>query len=262
MKILFLGFAKLKIMPYINFYLKAFKEKETDIHIVYWNRDLKEEELNPEYTYYEFKHFQNDNVSKLKKVYPFFKYRKFVKQILKRQEFDRVILLTTMPAVLLADILKRKFRNNYIFDYRDSTLERYSVFKKLVSIVVNNSYATFTSSDGFRRFLPKSSKIYTSHNLLLDSLEHRDVRKTQPFEHIPIRIAFWGLLRNININKKIVERLGNDQRFELHYYGRRQSDVFENYCKEKELSLLTDMILQQIRILSIIFIMILMRCLL
>ena len=235
MKILFLGFAKIKIMPYINFYLDSFKEKNHDINIVYWNRDLKEEQLfSEDYTYYEFKTFQNDNVNKIKKILPFFKYRKFVKQILKKQEFDRIVVLTTFPGIMLFDILFKKYRNKYIFDFRDSTLERFYPFKKLVDKLIKNSYATFTRSNGFRKFFLDMPNIYTSHNLLSDSLNYREIRRKDTLLHEPIRISFWGLLRDFDLNYQIINRLGNDKRFELNYYGRMQNKEIINYCEEKK----------------------------
>lgn len=80
---------------------------------------------------------------------------------------------------------------------------------------------TFTSSDGFRIYFPESEKdkIYTSHNLSQDSLSHRNYEKVQ---HDKIRIAFWGLMRDEAINRKLIERIAQDKRFELHYYGREQ----------------------------------------
>ena len=43
MKILLIGFAKLKIMPYMNFYINSIETKVHDVHLLYWNRDLIEE---------------------------------------------------------------------------------------------------------------------------------------------------------------------------------------------------------------------------
>ena len=235
MKILFLGFAKIKYMPYINFYLESIKNKGHDIHIVYWNRDLKEEKLPSEkYTYYVFKFFQNDNVNKFKKFFPFLKYRRFVKQILKKQKFDKIVILHTFPGVLTADILKKHYKNKYIFDYRDSTFERFYPFKRLINSIIKNSYATFTSSDGFRKFFFESPKIHTSHNLLLDSLNHREIRLAAPLEHSPLRISFWGFPRDMELNRHLIARLANDERFELHYYGRTQGKLsIQSYCEEK-----------------------------
>ena len=64
-----------------------------------------------------------------------------------------------------------------------------------------------------------------------DALNHRDFTKTRASR---IRIAFWGLLRHTKLNKVIIDRLSNDERFELHYYGREQATgkILREYVKE------------------------------
>lgn len=93
---------------------------------------------------------------------------------------------------------------------------------------MEHSYATFVSSNAFRRFLPQnqSSKIYTSHNLLEDSLLHRDEKEKHGIPSDKIRIAFWGFIRDEEINREIIKKLSADARFELHYYGREQQVAF------------------------------------
>ena len=46
MKILLAGFAKIKYMPYVNFYLDNIDREKHEVHLVYWNRDLAEEDLS------------------------------------------------------------------------------------------------------------------------------------------------------------------------------------------------------------------------
>ena len=92
--------------------------------------------------------------------------------------------------------------------------------------MVKASYATFVSSDAFRDALPKLDKVYTSHNLLIDSLAHRDAHPARLQSRLPIRVAFWGFIRHEKINEEIISKLGEDTRFELHYYGREQQTAW------------------------------------
>lgn len=226
MKILIMGFTKIKYMPYMNFYLDNINTTENEVHLLYWNRDLKPEDVSAfaNVTLHEFSCFQADDVSKLSKIGSFLKYRKFALKVLNNENFDFIFVLHSLTGVLIADKLKRKYSGKYIFDYRDSTYEGFAPFKKIVGTLVEHSYATFVSSDAFRRFLPEkqSSKIYTSHNLLSDSLLHRDAKEKHGIPSDKIRIAFWGFIRNEEINREIIKKLTNDNRFELHYYGREQ----------------------------------------
>lgn len=206
-------------MPYLKFYLQNTDKKKHNVHVLYWNRDGREDELEEDITYHEFSEKMDDDIKKYKKIHSFLKFRKVAVDILDKEKYDLVFLLHSMPAVLLHDYVKKNYRNRYIFDYRDYTYEKISFYKKIIHSVVKNSMVTFVSSDDFRRFLPDSDKIYTSHNLLTDSLNYR-IKKEK---HYPVRIGFWGYIRHENINRQIIKKISQDKRFELHFYGREQA---------------------------------------
>lgn len=161
MKILLMGFTKVKYMPYSNFYLENIDKTKNEIHFLYWNRDLKEEDLEKfqGIKFHEFKIYQEDDAVKRSKLKNFFRYKKFSITLINQEKFDFIIFMHSLPGVLNTRILTRKYRNRYIFDYRDSTYEKFLPFKKIIGKLVKNSYATFVSSDAFRKFLPeKESK--------------------------------------------------------------------------------------------------------
>lgn len=226
MKVLVMGFTKIKYMPYMNFYLENIDGTSNDVHLLYWNRDLKEEDVSAleGITLHAFCHMQQDEVSKLSKIGSFNKYRNFAIDVLDREKFDFIVVLHSLPGVLLYNKLQKEFRGRYIFDYRDSTYEAFLPFKRIIGRLVKGSKATFVSSDAFRRFLPESEKhkIFTSHNILMDSLSHRDEKKSYGKLSNRIRIAFWGMIRHEEINREIIRKVAEDERFELHYYGREQ----------------------------------------
>lgn len=238
MKILIIGFTKIKYMPYMNFYLENIDVSRNDVHLLYWNRDMEDEDISSlKYiTLHEFKCYQQDDVLKLSKLRTFRKYRKFALQRLKNLQFDFIFVLHSLTGVLIADELRRHYTGKYILDYRDSTYESFPPFKKVVGNLVRASYATFVSSDAFRRFLPENQceKIYTSHNILLDSLNHRDEKEKYGTKSDKIRIAFWGFIRHEAINREIIRKIASDERFELHYYGREQQVALnlKQYTKE------------------------------
>lgn len=225
MKILILGFTKMKFMPYINFYLPNIDIHNNDIHVIYWNRDLQEEDVSKykELTLHEFRVYQEDDVAKLSKIKSFIKYRQFVKHVMEIYDFDKYIILHTLPGILLYDQFKKN-AGKFVLDYRDSTYEGFLPFKHMVGKLVEWSEATFVSSDAFRRYLPEeqSGKIYTSHNILEDSLSHQEDKENFGIPSDKVRLAFWGFIRHEEINRQIINVLANDDRFEVHYYGREQ----------------------------------------
>ena len=125
MKILIMGFTKIKYMPYMNFYLDNLNKDENEIHILYWNRDQKEEELS-KYEgciLHELNRYQEDDVSKLSKLKSFGLYRKKAKKLIKDEKFDFIFVLHSLTGVVIADVLKKHYKGRYIFDYRDATYE-------------------------------------------------------------------------------------------------------------------------------------------
>lgn len=225
MKILLLGFSKMKFMPYASFYLDQLDYQKNEVDIVYWNRDLEPEDLskyNSSIVFHEFKDRMADWISKSKKITHFYRYRNYVKKVLSSKHFDFVISLHTLPGLLVLDKLKKYYKGKYILDYRDSTFEHIRFYGSLVKELALNSKVVYVSSDAFRRFLPENGiEIITSHNILADSLLHRDDRKLGYITSDKIRISFWGFIRHYQHNEKIISHLGNDPRFELHYYGRK-----------------------------------------
>lgn len=224
MKVLILGFSKIAYMPYVNFYLEALRDVKAEIHVVCWLRD-NEPDSKLDYKrviIHVFKKNQADEVAKVSKLGSFFRYRRYVMDLLRYEQFDRIITLHTFPAVLMVDVLLRQYRDKFIMDYRDYTYEKVWLFRRVIHNLVKASYATFVSSDAFREMLPQMDKVYTSHNLLVESLKYRNVHPSSNGVVEPIRVSFWGFIRHEKINAEIIRKLGNDRRFELHYYGREQ----------------------------------------
>lgn len=222
MRVLFLGFTKLRYMPYFYFYLERININDHEIHVINWNRDgLPDISIPKGVISHTFEYLLPDEIPKHRKIYSFLKYRSFIKKIIKSGRFDRIIVLHSLPGMLISQLLINTYRERYIVDYLDYTYEHLFLFKRQLARLVNYSYATFVSSDAYRTFLPKNNKVYTSHNLLSESLNHRNVCSINKDKTIVI--SFWGLIRHQKINEQIIHRLANDTRFELRYYGREQA---------------------------------------
>lgn len=226
MKILVIAFSKIKYAPYVNFYLENIDSSNNDVHLLYWNRDLKEEDTShlKGITLHEFLLAQQDEVPKKQKIKSFWKFRQYAIRLMRKEKFDFVFVLTSLPGVLLYDYLQRHYRGKYIFDYRDSTYEKIGLFQRMIHGLVRGSKATFVSSDAFRVFLPEDArdKTYTSHNILWDSLAHREDDIQKKVVSNKIRIAFWGFVRELEINQLLIQKFSEDERFELHFYGREE----------------------------------------
>lgn len=237
-RVLLLGFGKIAYMPYMNFYLDTIKDENIQFELIYWDRDGKPDADLPSRISraYKFEAHLEEQLPFKNKLKYFVKYRKFALNVLKYNSYDKIIILHTTPGLTLLDYLVRKYKGRYLLDFRDVSYENISVYRKLVGILSRNSAMTFVSSDAFRKFLPTEEKIFTIHNYLEDSLNYKMIRKQLPRERNVLRVSYWGLVRQVDINKKLMDALGNDFRFELHYYGRMQQDgrEMEEYAYNKE----------------------------
>lgn len=236
MKTLIIGFTKIKYMPYLSFYTDCVEHSE-NVDLLYWDRD-DTTDITPNNVSSVFKldYKMSDDLPLVKKLKGFIKFRKFALGILKKKHYDKIILLHSTPAILLSDYILKNYSGKFILDYRDVTYERIGLYKKRVGQLVLNSFATFVSSEGFCEFLPESDKIYISHNLQRSSLAYKGARANTPREQNPLRISFWGLIRQVEINKQIISALKNDNRFQLHYYGREQQQAIDlkSFCESEK----------------------------
>ena len=234
MKVLLLGFGKIAYMPYMHLYLNNIKNADFDL--IYWDRDGKPDDEIPSKIKhaYKFESFLEEQLPFKNKLKFFWKYRKFAKNILHKNKYDRIIVLHTTPGLTLLDYLIVHYRKRYLLDFRDVSYEYILLYRKLVALLSNNACKTFVSSNAFRNYLPKNENIYTVHNYLIDSLNHKNI--SRPRDNKKIIISYWGLVRQFDINKKLMDCLGNDERFELHYYGRMQQDGrdMEKYALKKK----------------------------
>lgn len=240
MKILLMGLGKLKFMPYMNFYLDNLDKDKHDIHLLCWNRDLKPDTTeNAEgITIHEYSCYQEDDVPKADKIKSFAGYRKYALELLKKENFDFIFVVHSLTGIVLWDYISIKYKGRYVFDYRDFTYEGFLPFKSAVAGLVRGALFTFVSSDAYRIYLPQteSARIYTIHNIdsSISSMENVDTVKVND----KIRIAFWGFIRDYKLNCKVIEQLGNDNRFELHYYGREHQICLDlkSYAEENNIT--------------------------
>lgn len=157
-----------------------------------------------------------------------------VKQILKRNNIEKLILLTSINAVYLAFYLKRKFKGRYIVDVRDFTYEDNSGYAFLERIAFRYSGLRVISSKRFEDFLPRFDYL-VCHNISTDgdSFEPKKV-----FHESRIRITYVGSLAYGKNVRKLIKLVKLDQRFEFYIYGdgpdqKTISDAVEEAASER-----------------------------
>ena len=162
MKCLIIAFHPRSMTHYVNAYETAMKEAGVLYDVLFWDRfsngDL--DKINNEFTLHRVCTLGGN---KVRKIPAFIYFRNKLKHIIENDSYDKIVVLNTMPGVLLSDILLKKYRNKYILDIRDYTYEKFRFYKYRVERLIDKSFFTAISSEGFKEFLGNSSKLVTNH---------------------------------------------------------------------------------------------------
>lgn len=196
--------------PYFEKYKIALEKSGQSYELILWDRKGEvQNELDNCHVY----RGKIDGVSKIKKLFAYRKYAKFVQSVLSRKKYDKLILLTTFSALVVGKKIKQ-YKNNYLFDLRDLTCENHLFFRKKVARIIKNSTISVISSDGFRDVLPDFDYV-RAHNL---SGENEQVASKQKQLGV-IKVGYAGITRGDEFNQRLIRIFGGDNRFELVLMG-------------------------------------------
>ena len=227
MKIAVVGFNDMISMPYMRFYKQLFEKNHIVADYYCWNRENNApvEKKADNVITINLKCKATNPIAKIGKM---LKWKSIILPILKKEKYDKIIMLTSLPAVLLNRYLIKQKRNNYIFDIRDITYEKNPVFQRIVQALIRNSFATFVSSPGFRKMLLPDRKILNIHNMdtVLAQYNAPDLNKPT------ITIGYIGLITYTQSSIKLIEALNHD-RFHFVFCGIYQNAALQNYCEQK-----------------------------
>lgn len=217
-------------MPYLQHYLSLFKQTNTEYDLLLWDRSKNGKTLEKG-NVVTIQRFCNETM--LSKALSFSYWLKEIKKILACKHYDKIIILTTVPGVLLYSYLVRNYNERYILDFRDYTFEKYTWYLKRVQAVIEHSYFTSISSAGFKTFLGDSCKFRLAHNLPSNYLAM--INNFQKIPHESIHIKYLGIIDYFDINKKLVEAGKNIENLTFYYIGRFLPGYnMKSYREEKQ----------------------------
>lgn len=211
------------LTPYLRFYTSILEEIHYDYCVVYW--DKNDNEILEDGRYIRF---FSDNANKLYKVIGYLRYRTFVMNICKEQSFDIVIPLHAIVSFIFYPLLIKLYKNRYIYDVRDYSYEKFSIFRLVQRRLVKKSLINIISSEGYKNFLPEG-EYFTTHNIPRAELSaYRQIKNKNT---LPIQISYIGLIRFMEQNKRIIQFFKNDKRFHLNFIG-TNAVTLQPYCEE------------------------------
>lgn len=218
--------ANIWFCPYVRIYTNFFEEWGIPYKIIFWDKTNSEEN--------EGFAFSFRTTSTFSKIKGYYKFSKFIKKIVREQNFSKVIVFGSQLGIFCNRFLKNRFNKRYIFDFRDLSIEQNRLLKRVFKSLLNNSYANVISSPGFKQCLPSGYKYYLSHNVT----ESQILKGIYPQEYIlkqnPINILTIGGIRDFESNASIITSLANNPDIELDFVGEGPAKTsLKEFSKEK-----------------------------
>jgi len=215
MKVGIVGFANLRQMPYANRYIELLAHNKIDCELITWDRLGQTENCSiRSYNYHEL---LDDGAPKQRKIRPMLRYRDFVIEHIQKARYDFLVVLTSIPAVILFDLLV-KFDGRYIIDIRDYTYEHILPYRLALKKALSKATMRIVSSPAFCRTLPQWDYL-TYHNISTDLGVRRDLPLVLASKHPSIRINYIGLISYLEQVQQLLQWVGNDNRFFIGIHG-------------------------------------------
>lgn len=220
----------IKYCPYLDKYTQILNSQNQEFEVLFWHREKSDRYYPSNFISYNYE--SEKNRLPIYKSFDFLRYRNWLIKEIRQKKYKKVIILSTLSGMIISGILLKEFKNKYILDIRDYSYEKNPLFFNIEKKVIENSYFTCISSSGFKEFLPKDKPYITVHNFNKNEIEHKKVfRKKDKGE--TLKLVFIGGVRYFEHQKKIIDKLKNDERFEMVYHGSgTELDSFIEYCKE------------------------------
>ena len=237
MKVALLLPAEPEKAPYIQYYIDVFKEKGVEYDVIAWNRSGNNLGLLEHLIMYNEP--SSDTLSNIKKIRGFCRFKKFVEYTVRQNRYDCLVVHTITLAVFISSFLKRYYTGKYILDIRDECA-LYGIMKLRLPMLLKHSYCNVISSWGFKTWLPKADYVI-SHNIGFHWSEKIDVpTPVSFFLSRPLNILTIGQIRHFDGNRILIDELGNDEGFIIHFAGAGvDAPRLEEYCRSKEINNVT-----------------------
>lgn len=203
---------------------------EQPFDIIYWDRCNISEDCGA-VNYYRFDGVLAPEASKLEKLKKYIGFTKFANSVLKKSDYEKIIVFPTQASWLILSLLKKKYKGKYLLDIQDYAGENNPFIRKLTESAVKHAGLVSITSPAYREFLPEH-KYLISHNIQPIDLKtvaayRGRVRKKED----KIVLSFIGSVRFIDMQIKLIEDFRNDDRFELKFIG-SGSEQLQKFCAD------------------------------
>lgn len=235
-RICVVSYSNLYILPYAKTYIQHILDSGAECTLLYWDREetggVKEKNSFPSCKHVVFQKYKPVGYGgRIYQLKTYFSAAKFFRKQLRKYHYDGLIFLQTHAAISCFDILHKYYVGKYIVDIRDFTLENVCLFRKIEGRALKEAYKVVISSPAYQQFLPKAEYV-VAHNFT-EFIDEKvvSIKNKAGVQDKPLVISFVGTVRFYEMDRKLLEMFGNDERYKVCYYG-TGSDVLASYCKE------------------------------
>jgi len=220
MKVALILNANLYCSPYAKIYSKILEDMKIDFDFIAWDRTNTGETGGLFYN----KSFPYGKGRKLTWFVNYFGYSTFVKKLVRKNKYDKLVIFGPQVGFFLYMFLRRNFNKKFAFDYRDIFIDQKApkLFGRLLKMSAMNSI----SSPGFNPYLPKGVEYVQSHNFDIDILKKglADTESTDSTFKRPITILTIGSIRDFDENYQVMSSLRNNPDYHIRFIGRPDKD--------------------------------------
>lgn len=153
----------------------------------------------------------------IKKVSIFWKLRKPVLQILKKNNYDLIVVWNEVTAFIFGDLLCKWFPQKYIINIRDYQYLDAPIIKSQLKRAIKNSYFSTVSSSRYLNYLPKADYIFL-HSMNKTVLSKLSRNREKAISR-PITIVYIGQIGWLDNTYKFIDALANNTDFILKFIG-------------------------------------------
>lgn len=212
--------------PYLTIYTKILDNlNNVEYDIISWNRDGSDKKSEYQYNRIPQKGLINKFMS-------YHSYARYVKSVLKKNKYDRLIVFGSHISIMLSSFLIKKYSKRYILDYRDLSIEQNFFLKPIFERILKHSCLNIISSLGYKKVLPQGYDYIISHNFDVEKVRKTITEDIMPQnEYKKINVLTIGGLRNFDTNLEVVKALANKNDFLISFVGKGESgDLIREYA--------------------------------
>lgn len=195
-------------MPFVDNYLKILELNNVDYQIISWDRFGTEKE--DEYIYRDTK------VGHQRSLLDYYKYSKFLFKILKKNNYDKIIVFSLQLLLFLGRYLTKHYKGKYIVDVRD--YNKVITFLNIKNAILYSNLVVLSSS-GYKSWLPKSNKYIINHNTQIENINQLLEVKNDWIIQDKLYVGCIGALRDYRVNIDLIKSLKNNKLIHLNYHG-------------------------------------------